>query len=81
MWTGRDIRRAIRERRLFDALYWGGVFIWAGLVVGAHGLGYLPRVGQAGVWSWILLGAGVYGLAGTLLRLVSSRYTSPTAWD
>jgi len=69
------------ERRLLDALYWGGVLIWAGLVFGADSLGYLPQIGQADAWSWIFFGAGLYGLLGAILRMALSGYSNPTAWD
>jgi len=69
------------ERRLLDALYWGGVLIWAGLVFGADSLGYLPQIGQADAWSWIFFGAGLYGLLGAVLRMALPGYSNPTAWD
>ena len=69
------------ERRRVDAFYWAGVLIWAGLVFGADSLGYLPRIGGAEAWSWVFLGAGVYGLLGSLFRLVSPGLSDPTVGD
>lgn len=64
-----------------EAIYWGGVIIWVGLVFGADSLGYLPQIGGAGSWSWIFFGAGLYGLLMALFRESSEDYPSPTAWD
>jgi len=69
------------ERRRVDAFYWAGVLIWAGLVFGADSLGYLPRIGGAEAWSWVFLGAGVYGLLGSLFRLASPGLSDPTVGD
>ena len=32
-------------------------------------------------WSWIFLGAGVYGLLMSIVRLVSENFSNPTTWD
>ncbi len=80
MCTEREMIKS-EERRHLDALYWGGVLIWAGLVFGAEKLGYLPQIGEAGPWSWIFVGVGLYGLLGALWRLSSPRYSNPTTWD
>ena len=69
------------DRKVLDAVFWGGVFLWAGLVFGAETLGYLPQVGTAGVWSWIFLGAGLYGLLISIVRLLSTGLSNPSAWD
>jgi hypothetical protein len=67
--------------RQLEAIYWGGVIIWAGLVFGADSLGYLPQVGGADAWSWVFLGAGLYALLGALFRITSPDYPNPTTWD
>lgn len=69
------------ERQKLDALFWGGALLWAGLVFGASSLGYLPEVGQASAWSWVFLGAGLYGLLLSAVRLVLPDYSNPTIWD
>jgi len=69
------------EKKHLDAVFWGGAFLWAGLVFAADALDFLPQIGDANAWSWIFLGAGVYGLFLGLFRLISDRYTSPTTSD
>ena len=64
-----------------EAIFWGGTIIWAGLVFGADSLGYLPQIGDAQVWSWIFLGAGMYALLLDLWRVASPNYPNPTAGD
>jgi hypothetical protein len=50
-----------KERSRMEAIYWAGVLIWAGLVFGAEGLSLLPQIGSADAWTWLFLGAGLYG--------------------
>lgn len=69
------------ERRRLDALFWGGVLIWAGLIFGADSMGFLPQIGDASAWSWIFLGAGLYGLILAVVCLASSDFSNPTASD
>ena len=69
------------ERRHLEAIYWGGVLIWAGLVFGLESLGYLPQIGKADAWSWVFFGAGLYALLGALVRVASPHYPNPTTWD
>lgn len=60
-----------------DRLYWAIVLLWAGLVVGSDGLGLLPQVGQADVWNWIFLGAGLLALGRLAVRTLSARLANP----
>ena len=60
-------KKAPRAR--MEAIYWAGALILVGLVFGAEELGYLPDIGNATVWSWALLGVGLYG---TVLNLYST---------
>jgi hypothetical protein len=69
------------EHRGFEALWWAGTLIWTGLVFGADSLGWLPQIGQADAWAWVFLGAGLYGLVGTLYRQISVDTLNPRAWD
>ena len=62
-------------------LFWALVLIWAALVVGADGLGLLPRIGEADVWNWIFLGAGVLATAGCVRRLLSRARQDPDLSD
>jgi len=64
-----------------EAVFWGGVILWAGLVFGAESLGYLPQIGAAQAWSWLFLGAGVYALLLDLWRVASLDYPNPTLGD
>ena len=81
MTTEQNVTNWKQDRGYLEAIYWGGVLIWAGLVFGADSLGYLPQVGGADAWSWVFLGAGLYALAGALLRAASPDYLPPTTWD
>jgi hypothetical protein len=69
------------QRRGFETLWWAGTLIWAGVVFGADSLGWLPQIGQAGAWTWVFLGAGLYGLVGTLYRQASTDALNPRRWD
>jgi hypothetical protein len=69
------------DKKYIDAVFWGGVLLWAGLIFGADALGYLPQIGQASAWSWIFLGAGLYGLVIGFIRLASESFSNPTTWD
>ena len=55
--------------------------IWAGLVFGAESLELLPQIGDADAWSWVFLGAGLYGLVSDLYHVSSKTSYEPTAWD
>lgn len=70
-----------QERQRFEALWWGGALIWAGLVFGADYLGILPQIGKADAWTWVFLGAGLYGVVGDVYRLTSPGLLNPAAWD
>lgn len=69
------------KRRDFKALWWAGTLLWTGLVFGADGLSWLPRIGQGDAWTWVFLGAGLYGLVGTLYRQISVDTLNPRVWD
>ncbi len=81
MTVGQEMTGQTEEKKYIDAIFWGGVLLWAGLVFGAEYLGYLPQIGTASAWSWIFLGAGVYGLVIAIVRLASASYSNPTTWD
>lgn len=70
-----------KERQRLEGLWWAVVLIWAGLVFGADSMGVLPKIGAADAWSWVFLGAGVFGLLGGLYRMSSPDAPNPTAWD
>jgi hypothetical protein len=70
-----------RERKRLEGLWWAVVLIWAGMVFGADSMGLLPQIGDADAWSWIFLGAGVFGVLGALYRVISLNVPNPSAWD
>jgi hypothetical protein len=70
-----------RERRRLEGLWWAVVLIWAGLVFGADSMGLVPQIGDADAWSWIFVGAGTFGMLGSLYRLTSTSVPNPTTWD
>lgn len=81
MATEQEVMDRKSEKKYLDAIFWGGAFLWAGLVFGLDTFGYLPQIGEASVWSWVFLGVGVYGLLLNLVRLVSPGFSNATAWD
>lgn len=81
MTTEQEMTSEKETRKRIDAMYWAGVFIWAGLVFGADSLGILPQIGAASAWSWVFFGAGLYALAGNFYRASSPDWPAPTAWD
>jgi len=70
-----------RERKRLEGLWWAVVLIWAGLIFGADSMGLLPQIGDADAWSWIFLGAGVFGVLGALYRVLSPNALNPSTWD
>ena len=69
------------ERKRNEGLWWAGALIWAGLVFAADSLGYLPQVGEAGAWSWVFLGAGLYGLLLDFYALIADDRQKPRTFD
>lgn len=70
-----------KERRRLEGLWWAVVLIWAGLIFGADSMELVALVGDADVWSWIFLGAGMFGLLGDLYRVSSPDVPNPSTWD
>ena len=70
-----------RERKRLEGLWWAVVLIWAGLVFGADSMGLVPQIGDADAWSWIFVGAGTFGMLGSLYRLISPSTPNPITWD
>lgn len=69
------------ERKRMDAIWWAGVLIWIGLVLGAENLNILPRIGYGGEWwLWIFLGAGLWALALNVFRTATG-WPNPSTWD
>ena len=70
-----------KDRKRLEAIWWAGALIWAGLVFAADGLGLLPQIGESDAWTWVFLGAGLYGVLGNLYRIANSDSPNPIAWD
>ena len=69
------------ERKRLESIWWGAVIIWAGLIFIADYLDLLPQIREAGAWSWIFLGAGLFGLIGAVVRSISTDLPKPTGGD
>jgi hypothetical protein len=70
-----------KERSRLEAIWWAGALIWAGLVFAVDSLGLLPQIGESDAWTWVFLGAGLYGVLGSLYRVISPNSPNPIAWD
>ena len=69
------------KRKRLETFWWATVIVWAGLVFLVDYLGVLPEFREANAWSWIFLGAGIFGLLGALIRAASADLPKPTGWD
>jgi len=74
-------KNAMEQWGIINALYFGGVLVWAGIVFAADSLGFLPQIGSSDAWSWIFIGAGVAALIGNLIRQASSSILNPSGFD
>lgn len=81
MTTAEKFFKDIEQWGLINAIYFGGVLLWAGIVFAADSLGYLPQIGFSSAWSWFFLGAGLFSLVGNLVRQVSPGILNPSAFD
>ena len=70
-----------KERKRLEAIWWAGALIWAGLIFAADSLGFLPHIGESDAWTWVFLGAGLFGTLGNLYRVANPASPNPTAWD
>ena len=76
-----EVKGRKAERKRIDAIWWAGVLIWLGLVLGAQNLNILPRIGDGGEWwLWIFLGAGLWALALNSFSMMSN-WPNPSTWD
>jgi hypothetical protein len=70
------------ERKRFESIWWAGVLIWLGLVLGGAALDILPDIGdRADWWPWIFVGVGAWSLALNSYRAVSTAAPNPSTWD
>jgi hypothetical protein len=70
-----------KERSRVKNIYWAVVLIWAGLIMGVNGLGFLPKVGNADGWAYVITGAGLFGTLMNISYASSSDTLNPTSWD
>jgi hypothetical protein len=81
MTTAEKFFNDVEQWGIINAIYFGGVLLWAGIVLAADSLGYLPQIGFSSTWSWFFLGAGLFSLVGNLVRHVSPSILNPSAFD
>lgn len=74
-------KNTMEQLGFINAIYFGGVLVWAGIVFAADSLGFLPQIGSSNAWSWIFIGAGVAALIGNLIRQASSSILNPSGFD
>lgn len=81
MTTAEKFFKDVEQWRLINAIYFGGVLLWAGIVFAADSLGYLPQIGFSSAWSWFFLGAGLFSLVGNIIRQISLGILNPSTFD
>jgi len=81
MITAEKFFKDVEQWGMINAIYFGGVLLWAGIVFAADSLGYLPQIGFSSAWSWFFLGAGLFSLVGNLVRQVSPGILNPSTFD
>ncbi len=81
MTTAEKFFKDIEQWGIINAIYFGGVLLWAGIVFAADSLGYLPQIGFSSAWSWFFLGAGLFSLVGNIVRQVSTGILNPSTID
>lgn len=69
------------ERSRVKRIYWAVVIIWAGVIMGANGLGVLPVIGHADSWTYVIIGAGLIGTLLNISYAASPETLNPTSWD
>lgn len=69
------------ERSRIVSIYWAGVFVWTGLVFGFDALFQLPSIGSATVWTWVVLGAGLFGTLINIFYSLSTETVNPRSSD
>ncbi|HSJ85026.1 MAG TPA: hypothetical protein VLA91_14580 [Acidimicrobiia bacterium] len=68
------------EHKRFDAIWWGGAFLWIGMALAGDYLDILPRI-DGDWWPWIFIGIGPWALILNSYRIVSATAPNPTTWD
>ena len=81
MTTAEKFMNDMEQWGTINAVYFGSVLLWAGIVFAADRLGYLPKIGFSSAWSWFFLGAGLFSLIGNLVRQALPKILNPSAFD
>ena len=82
-----DVRDRTREQEQADrsrlgSIWWAGVLIWIGLVLGAEHLEILPSIGDRSEWwPWVFVGVGPWSVVMNVYRTASIRAPAPATWD
>jgi hypothetical protein len=75
-------QREQAERKRFETIWWAGVLIWIGLMLGAEYWDLLPQIGDSTEWwPWIFVGVGPWSLALNGYRATSTSAPHPSTWD
>ena len=64
-----------------DAVGWGAVFIWGGLVLLAETTNFAANFSWWNGWAVFFTGAGVMALLWVVIRQIIPKYPSPSIWD
>ncbi len=68
------------QHKRFDAIWWGGAFVWLGIALGGDYLDILPRI-DGEWWPWIFIGIGPWSLILNGYRVASTGAPNPSTWD
>ncbi len=75
--SGGDSFEEKARRDPLSAMFWAGFLILAGLIYLANNMNFLPQVGSAEAWDWIMVCGGGLLLLLAFIRSVSPDYARP----
>jgi hypothetical protein len=73
-------REQVAAAKRFDAIWWGGAFVWIGIALAGDYLDILPPI-DGEWWPWIFVGIGPWALILNSYRVASPTAPNPTTWD
>lgn len=76
----KERREKRTDAKRFDAIWWGGAFLWIGIALAGDYLDILPRI-DGEWWPWIFIGIGPWALILNSYQAASSTTPNPTTWD